>query len=360
VRLLDLSIRAPGRVVLFGEHQDYLGLPVIPAAIDLYMTISGKKHENPYYRIDLPDLKKKEEFNSFNIQYLGDRDRDYLRAGVKVLQEENIIPYNKGVVAVITSDIPIQAGLSSSSALNVVWIQFLAELFGTELDPLSLTKLAHKAEVLEFQEPGGMQDHMVIAHGYLNYEEFEPIKCTRLREKLPGIVIGNSKDRKDTLNTLRTIKAAVKTGLAYLERSNVKDLKEQDITELNNSYSSLDRFSTNALKAAFTNYKITQLAYKEFLKADLNQLKIGKLLLKHHVSLREFLDVSTPKIEKLIQAATNAGALGCKITGSGNGGCMIAYCPGNEIKVKKAIELNGGEAHIAQVVPGVGTNKIRG
>lgn len=357
---MDLNIRAPGRVVLFGEHQDYLGLPVIPAAIDLYMTVYGKKHENPYYKIDLPDLKKKEQFSSFNIQYLGDRDRDYLRAGVKVLQEENVVPQNKGVVATITSEIPIQAGLSSSSALNVVWIQFLARLFGAELDPLSLTKLAHKAEVLEFQEPGGMQDHMVISHGYLNYEEFDPIKCTRLRENLPGIVIGNSKDKKDTLNTLRTIKEAVNTGLTYLGKSNVKQLKEGDITELNNSYSSLDSFSINALKAAFTNYNITQFAYNEFLKVDIDQLKIGDLLSKHHESLRDFLDVSTPKIEKLIRAATDAGALGCKITGSGNGGCMIAYCPGNEIEVKKAIELNGGEAHIAHVVPGVGRNKIVG
>lgn len=353
MKLLDLTVRAPGRVVLFGEHQDYLGLPVIPAAIDLYMTISGQKNENPYYTINLPDLNKKEHFYSLNIRYLGDRDRDYLRAGVKVLQEENIISQDQGVTATITSEIPIQAGLSSSSALNIIWIKFLAELFGIELDPMSLTKLAHKAEVLEFSEPGGMQDHMVIAHGYLNYEEFNPVKCTRLREDLPGIVIGNSKDKKDTLNTLRTIKEAVNTGLTFLKRSNVKQLKEEDINRLNNSYSSLGNFSINALKAAFSNYKITQIAYKEFLKTEIDHSKIGNLLLKHHISLRDFLDVSTPKIEKLIQASINAGALGCKITGSGNGGCMIAYCPGNEIEVKKAIELNGGEAHIAHVVPGV-------
>ncbi len=55
----------------------------------------------------------------------------------------------------------------------------------------------------------------------------------------------------------------------------------------------------------------------------------------------------------MIKAALKAGALGCKVTGSGNGGCMIAYAPRCEEKVSNAIKNVGGQAHIAKVVPGV-------
>jgi galactokinase len=51
---------------------------------------------------------------------------------------------------------------------------------------------------------------------------------------------------------------------------------------------------------------------------------------------------STEKIETMITAAKSAGALGCKINGSGGGGTMLAYAPGKEIAVAEAIEETGG------------------
>ncbi|MHA2307256.1 MAG: mevalonate kinase family protein, partial [Candidatus Hodarchaeales archaeon] len=163
---MKIGFKAPGRVVFFGEHQDYLGLPVIPCAVDLYMTIRGNQSNSPKFVIELPDIQVTKSFESSNITY--DTPRDYLKSGVKILQKEEIIPNNKGVTARVESSIPIQVGLSSSSALCVIWIAFLAELFDVSLSPAEITKFAHKAEVVEFNEPGGMQDHMAIAYGYLN------------------------------------------------------------------------------------------------------------------------------------------------------------------------------------------------
>ncbi len=349
---MQLTFKAPARIVLFGEHQDYLGLPVIPAAIDLYMYIKGSKSDK--FHINLPDIKSSETFNSSNFKY--QTERDYLRSGVRVLQQEGIIPNNQGATAVIYSDIPMQAGLSSSSALNVIWIKFLSELFDYKLTEMEITLLAYKAEVLEFDEPGGMQDHMAIAHGFLNYEEFDHIKCTRLKTKFPGLVIGNSMERKDTLNTLATIKDGVYKGLSYLGVQNVKELTMNDIEILESEIQGgLNNYSLKSLKAAVINYEITKKAYLELKKSadSWNEQYIGVLMGLHHQSLRDNLDVSTPKIEKMIEAAMKAGALGCKITGSGNGGCMIAYCPGAEKKVHKAIERVGAQAHIANIVPGV-------
>lgn len=350
---MTLTMKAPGRIVLFGEHQDYLGLPVIPAAVDLYMIISGKKSNSRFYNIELPDIQDVQSFSATNFSYQS--TRDYLRSGVKVLQENDIIPHDQGVSATIISDIPMQAGLSSSSALCVIWIAFLAELFNYPLNPMEITRFAHQAEVLEFNEPGGMQDHMVIAHGYVNFEEFDPIRCTRLLTELPGIVVGNSLEKKDTLNTLSTIKNGVRKGLEYMRVSKVRELTTDDVKELSPIEEQLDEFSLNALKAAVINFKITKKAHSEFQKSATawDEEYIGSLMNQHHESLRDNLRVSTPKIEAMIRAAMNAGALGCKITGSGNGGCMIALCPGHEKDVSRAIRRLDAHSHIAQVVPGV-------
>ncbi|MHA1973171.1 MAG: mevalonate kinase family protein [Candidatus Hodarchaeales archaeon] len=347
----EVTVKAPARVVLFGEHQDYLGLPVIPAAVNIHMTIKGHVYNAGRFRVEMSDLRKQDIFYSDRIAYLGDRDRDYLRAGVKVLQEENIVPRGKGVLASITSEIPIQAGLSSSSALNVAWIKFLSELFGHSLTSMELTKLAHKSEVLEFNEPGGMQDHMAIAHGYINFEEFDPVKCTRLQKDLAGIVVGNSKERKDTLNTLASIKAGVFKTLDIIGKSKVREVSVTELEGLNSDQ--LDSFSLNALRAAVINHELTRQAHHEFRKKSIDHELIGKLINDHHACLRDYLNISTPKIEKMINNALAAGALGCKITGSGNGGCMIAYCPGKEFNVKKAIEKSGSEAFIVSIARGV-------
>ena len=79
---------------------------------------------------------------------------------------------------------------------------------------------------------------------------------------------------------------------------------------------------------------------------------------QHHETLRDNLGISTPRIERMINAALQAGALGCKITGSGNGGCMIAFCPGKEKQVRTAIEGEGGKVYTSKVVSGAKSQTI--
>ena len=73
---------------------------------------------------------------------------------------------------------------------------------------------------------------------------------------------------------------------------------------------------------------------------------IGTHLTEHHAVLRDVLQVSTPKIEAMLDASLDAGALGGKINGSGGGGCMFAYAPKNAEIVAKAIEKVGGKSFI--------------
>ncbi|MHA1940256.1 MAG: mevalonate kinase family protein [Candidatus Hodarchaeales archaeon] len=344
------SICAPSRIVLFGEHQDYLGLPVIPAAIDLQIRINGQLTRNDEIIILLDDINQIESFKpSMNAPL---PERGYLRSGVRVLQREGIIPNICGINAQITSEIPIQAGLSSSSALIVVWIKFLAEMFEHELSPMELTNLAFKAEVTEFNEPGGMQDHMAIAHGYVNYEEFDPIRCTRLLESMQGLVVGDSLETKDTLSTLANIKQGVFSALKEMGEKKITDIQASDVTPSSIN----DPLQRSYLIAAINNLELTKQAYEEIRSAkhNFNPEFIGGLITRHHQILRDYLHISTPKIEKMIEAAFKAGAIGAKITGSGQGGCMIAFCPDKEKLVSKAIEEAGGRSYIVNVASGAG------
>ena len=108
---------APGRVCLFGDHQDYLELPVIACAIDRMMEIYAEENGKDHLEINMPDINQKriiplqEDFNEIERG-------DFLKIALKVLQKRNIVP-NKGYSLTISSKIPINAGLSSSSALTI-------------------------------------------------------------------------------------------------------------------------------------------------------------------------------------------------------------------------------------------------
>ncbi|UCH05433.1 MAG: hypothetical protein JSW05_04505 [Candidatus Thorarchaeota archaeon] len=76
------------------------------------------------------------------------------------------------------------------------------------------------------------------------------------------------------------------------------------------------------------------------------------MLREHHEILRDALNRSTPKIERMIDAAYSAGAKGCKINGSGSGGSMMAYCDGNEDEIVSAINNVEGKSYIARIASG--------
>jgi galactokinase len=85
--------------------------------------------------------------------------------------------------------------------------------------------------------------------------------------------------------------------------------------------------------------------------------RLGDLLNQHQVNLREHKRISTPKIDRMIEVALGAGALGAKINGSGGGGCMFAYAPQNPEAVVQAINEAGGKGYIIRVDVGTQEEK---
>tara|TARA_Y100001934_G_C12330509_1_gene764817 strand:- start:784 stop:1836 length:1053 start_codon:yes stop_codon:yes gene_type:complete len=339
-----LEITTPGRICLFGEHQDYLGLPVIAMGISLRATISGYKRSDRQVIIHKPDLEETEIFSLDNLNY--NKPRDYFKSAINVCSAEGLI-FENGFECEIKSNIPIKAGTSSSSAITVSWIHFLSYMTDkkVEWDKKKMADLAYRSEVIEFQEPGGMMDQYSTAIGNLVYIESEPkMHIQKLKSSLGSFVLGDSQEPKETLMILKRCRD-IRLELFNVIRLNNRDFNlhssnvRLDLSDLNNEERAL-------LNATIKNRDILRQAKIELIKTNPDHQLIGSLLNNHHYILRDDLHVSTNKIERMLDAAMSAGAFGGKINGSGGGGCMFAYAPEDPEAVAKAIELAGGKSYI--------------
>jgi galactokinase len=344
----QLQISTPGRVCLFGEHQDYLNLPVVAAAISLRISITGKRRDDKIININLPNISHKESFNIAEpIVY--SKGRDYFKSSLKVLLR-NSFTFSSGFDCIVDGKIPINAGTSSSSALIVTWINFLARMSdqSTTLSPEVLARYAYEAEVLEFSEPGGMMDQYSTSFGGIIAIDFFPITLvTRLDSKLKTFVLGNSNEPKDTMFILSNVKDRIRLIDRKLKQVDPKfSLQDVRLEELSKFKNNLSDSEITLLEGTIKNRNITRVARTELNKKEIDHKLIGALLNEHQKILRDVLGISTPKIDGMIEAALKAGAYGAKINGSGGGGCMFAYAPENPDKVKQAVELAGGEAFI--------------
>ncbi|HRD02616.1 MAG TPA: galactokinase family protein [Candidatus Saccharicenans sp.] len=355
-----IKVSSPGRICLFGEHQDYLDLEVIAAAINLRIFIEGRPRTDRYFYLDLPDTNEKDCFlPEGQLPYL--KPRDYLRSSMNVLLRLGC-HFETGWDVRVTGQIPINAGTSSSSAMVVAWIKFLLEASGhTHLAPRpeKVAELAHQAEVLEFKEPGGQMDHFTSARGGLVWIRFNPeLSLTSLQAPLGIFVLGDSLMKKDTTGTLGSVRERVNQGLEKLKEENpLLDLKNINENEIRQLVKRLAPEIARPLLGAVLNRDLTREGLKVLTASAFDEKQFGRLLLAEQEILRDLLGISTPKIDRMLQAAIEHGALGGKINGSGSGGCMFAYAPEEPARVARAIEDQGGKAYIINVDSGLNIEK---
>ena len=359
-----IKTSAPGRVCLFGEHQDYLGLPVITAAINLRIQIAGKANGSKEMHIDLPDINSEEKFKlpPKNKEVPYKKERDYFRSVFNVLLREGV-QLKEGWNCKVHGNIPINSGTSSSSALCVAWERFLtaaSEVQKTEFsNPFYIAKIAHRAEVVEFNEPGGMMDHYASAMGGLLYQEFgDTVNLQPFALKLGTFVLGDSLQPKDTKGILARVKFGVLDAIEIIKKEDAAfDLKTIPYDQLSRYQPLLSTDQMEVLQGAVLNRDLTREAKKLMSKDTLDERQLGKLLTEHQDVLAGLLKISTPKIDRMLSSAIKAGAYGGKINGSGGGGCMFVYAPENPQKVARAIELEGSKAYIIKTDEGVRLEK---
>lgn len=348
-----ITVIAPGRICLFGEHQDFLGLGVISLAIDLHIRIYGRIRRDRILNIKMPDIHQ-EEVIDLSKPIIYDKPRCYLKSVLKVLKRDGI-ELERGFDIEIRGNIPINAGTSSSSALVIAWTKFVLCACNRDVEPEKIARYGYLAEVAEFNEPGGMMDHFTSSLGGVIYVDSTPLfSYERLPSSLSGFILVDSLERKETLEVLRRSKEDVITGLKIIrEKKKDFDLRSASTEEALELARDLPQGIKEKVIANIYNRDLCKKAY-EMLKRDLIiPEKLGQMITEHHYHLSLGLKVSTPKLDRLLEIALLNGALGAKLNGSGGGGCIFVYAPGYEGEIAKVLEEEGAKTFIVKVDEGV-------
>jgi len=351
-----ITIVAPGRVCLFGDHQDYLGLPIIACAIDRAINLTANLNGTHLLQIKMPDINE-ERVIDLQKPFTSISKRDYFYTALIVLKRIGCIP-DKGYDIEISGTIPINAGLSSSSALVVAWVSFLVKAFGSnqEIKPEFIADLAFKTEVAEYNEPGGLMDQYTISIGNTIFLNTIDGSYKMIPKKLGTLIVGESGVPKETLVVLKNLRAYALESILKV-KENVPDFKIENATL--KDYESYNKYVPDYLKpifyAAIKNYTITKNAYDELMKEPLNLSRIGSLMSDHHTVLKDVLKITVPIIDNMIKGALSNGALGAKIVGSGGGGSIVALvsAENEDAVIKGVLDAGAKSAYKVSIVDGV-------
>lgn len=348
----SLQILSPGRICLFGDHQDYLQLPVIACAINRYLKFEARPNDTDIFFITLKDTGEQRTLSLYETH--PKNQQDYWVSGLKVLRRNGLV-FQQGYDVQVSGNIPINAGLSSSSALVVGWLRFLCATADFEPQALQLARWAYETEVLEFNQPGGLMDQYTISIGNIIHIDTRPPSAFQvLGHDLKGLIVAESGISKTTLGTLGKLREMAQKAVAHL-RARIPDFdlhntEVEDALKLKNQ---LRGDLQNVFLAAVENHHITRQAVKIFREDPQNMEKLGYLMSLHHAVLRDKLKITVPKIDRMIETALQAAALGAKIVGSGGGGCIavLADAEKQEMMVQELKKVSK-EAYLVSVSEG--------
>ena len=384
--------RAPGRVNLIGEHTDYNGLPVLPMAIgqDICVCASARNDNRVVIKNSEPEFEDRE----FTIDYKtppypkGDWG-NYCKAAFQTLQnylsdgkkEEKLLC---GMNLLFSGNIPVGAGLSSSSAMVVAAAVAANDINNLGIDKLSLAELLSAGEKYVGTEGGGMDQTVSLSgkRGMALKIDFFPIRVKYIPFPEDYLIV--------VCNSLVDAKKSSGANLAYNQRVvecrlaaamikkfitakyNVEpdirllgDLKKPEFSHmLNNIEGMLDEiFIKEELSFAeissflemdekFIRRRYLRLKDSSFFKLPPCGLKIknrlrhvlteggrveksaeciekrevkefGKLMYESHKSCAEDYEISCPELDELVETARQNGAVGARLTGAGFGGCTV-------------------------------------
>jgi galactokinase len=319
-----ISIQVPARICFFGDHQDYLGLPVIAGSINRFIVLRAKPISRKEFRLYLPDVQSQRVIALKAMDEI--TSRDYLRSAMAVLKEKGF-RFEQGYEIEISGTIPVNAGLSSSSALTVAWIRFLVAIQGDAISPsdAEIGHWAYQAEVEFFDSPGGLMDQYTIAQQGLLFIDTSEGKTERLKGIPCRLVIAESGIAKRTLDVLKNARIFQENALKEVKRVLPSfNIRNSHLSDYDSYSEFVSEYYQDHWYAAIYNYDITVKA-KKILQGEGETIEVLGHLMNEHQNILENRIKNTPReMMLMMKAARKAGAYGTKTIGSGGGGCMVA------------------------------------
>ncbi|WP_048750093.1 MULTISPECIES: galactokinase [Paenibacillus] len=323
---------APGRVNLIGEHTDYNGGYVFPAALTFGTTLLLRPRGDRVLRMASANFPLTGEIDLDSIAYREEDDwMNYPKGVVKELQNRGKGPAH-GYDMLYSGEIPNGAGLSSSASIEVLTAYALLAEGGHGIDRTELALLAQKSENEFNGVQCGIMDQFAVANGREN--EAILLMCDTLEHRhVPFdsgdcvLVIGNTNKRRGLVDSKYNERRAECDQAVHDLRSAFPDLTllGQLTPEQLEQESGRIASDTVRKRAKHVVEEIARVleSVRVLEKGDLNAF--GALMNASHDSLRDLYEVTGPELDAMVEAARMApGVLGSRMTGAGFGGCTVS------------------------------------
>ena len=324
-----LTVKAPGRINLIGEHTDYNEGFVMPAAIQKAATVYIEKREDSTIHLFAEDLK---ESYTLNLDTVTKSSKDWANYIIGVIaQFQKVVTIPKGFTLRLKSDVPIGAGLSSSAAIECAVAFAINELFSLGLDRMQLTKMAQKAEheyagVLcgimdQFASMFGKKDQVILLDCKTMHYQYYPLKLANYDIVLLDTQIKHALASSE-YNTRR---AECEQGISLIQQRypSTKSLREVSMDMLNECVDSSQMTKVyNRCKYVIAEIERTQAAAKDLQEGQL--AAFGQKMFATHDRLSLLYEVSCPELDFLVkELKDNPNIIGARMMGGGFGGCTI-------------------------------------
>lgn len=336
----DKGIRiftSPGRVNLIGEHTDYSGGYVFPAALTLATTVVTRPRDDRKIRLIATDLKEMVEADLDNLETYKDLKWGNYQLGVAdELQKAgyNII----GCDLMYEDKVPLGSGLSSSAAIEVATAIALVSLgdpeYGRskEIDKIEMAKISQIAEHNYVGVKCGIMDQFASAMGKKDHAIF--LNCRDLSYELVPIrlsgyslIIGNTnKKRSLGEGKYNERRAECEQGFAILKKEmpEISYLGEITVWNFENKKHLIedDVILKRVQHVVYENHRVLE-SVEALKQGDLN--RFGQLMNASHDSLRDLYEVTGKELDTMVNEARKVdGVLGARMTGAGFGGCTVS------------------------------------
>jgi len=364
---------AGGRAELIGGHTDYNDGFVAACAIDKSFSVAARARSDKKIIMYSDWTKTVFEFElSASLKRTKEVGWANYGIGVAVLLAGADL-LSCGAELLITGDVPVGAGLSSSAALEVSIANALLALSGNEknISKNELAALCRKAENEYANSPCGIMDQTVVINGQKNHVLL--LDCRSLTiEQLPFdtakfcIMVFNSMVRHEVgAGDYGSRKEQCQKTLEIIQKKepNIKALRDIDTLKLAGFKNDLDPILFKRASHVVDENARVLAAADALKKGDMK--KFGSLMYKSHCSARDLYEISCREIDFLVEKAIEHGALGARLCGGGFGGAVVAVTDVEaveEIRQKVFAEYKKRfriDSEICTVRPSNGTEILR-
>ena len=328
----DAVAYAPGRVNLLGEHTDYNGGFVLPMPLRLGTAVA-LGHGGAEGTVEIVSTSFD---GKVTRRFADDPDKSWttpvLGSLVYLLKDA---PKGAGLQVMVTTNLPVRSGLSSSAAVQVATMRAAREMFGIAIDDVGIAKLARKAENEFVGVPCGIMDQYSVSVGqpgnavFLDtrniVSENAPLPDThQFAIVYSGVTHDNNAEDHGTGSYSQRV-AECHAACAALGVTTLSDLSVADMEKINALPAPLDGRARHIV----TENKRVQDAVAALKAGDTDAF--AALMIASHASQRDDYAVSVPQVDALVAGALAAGATGARLTGGGFGGSIVALIANEKV-----------------------------